>query len=68
MKVKELREALAAYPDDMEVDVRTHWDGWQTIDKVEKGAKSVFSESERRWVKHEILALGRIGKGNYEID
>lgn len=68
MTVKELKEALSQYPDDMEVDVHTHWDGWQTIDKVEKGAKSVFSQSEHRWVKYEILALGRIGKGNYEID
>lgn len=68
MTVKELKESLAAYPDDMEVDVHTHWDGWQTIDKVEKGAKSMFSQSQNRWVKHEILALGRIKKGNYEID
>lgn len=68
MNVKELREALAAYPDDMEVDVHTDWDGWQTIDKVEKGAKSVFSQSEHRWVKREFLALGRIGKGHYETD
>lgn len=68
MTVKELREKLAAHPDDMEVDVHTDWDGWQTIDKVEKGAKSVFSQSEHRWVKREFLALGRIEKGNYETD
>ena len=68
MTVKELKEVLSAYPDDMEVNVHTQWDGWQTIDKVEKGAKSVFSRSERKWVKHEFLALGRIRKGVYEID
>lgn len=68
MTVRELKEALDAYPDDMEVDVPTVWDGWQTIDMFEKGVKSVFSQSEHKWVKREFLALGRIGKGNYETD
>lgn len=44
MTVKELKEALSQYPDDMDVDVHTHWDGWQTIDKVEK-AQNPYSRS-----------------------
>lgn len=68
MNVKELRKALAAYPDDMEVCVHTEWDGWQTVNKIEQGTTQKFSISAHKWTKREILAIAHIGKTNYETD